>query len=150
MRLLCGFLAGLLLFPCAVPASEFDWMVREFARETGARPTHIPFFGVARFVVAVGHPAGTSELRLAIFQNTNLEPARFSDITDSATGGSWKPMVRVRARDGESTNIYEQTNGDTLRLLITTLEKGGEATLVQIRVKPDSLMKFVDEHSRNR
>lgn len=150
MRVLCGFLALLFLFPLAVPASEFDWMVREFSRETGATPMHIPFFGLARFIVAVGHPAGTSELRLAIFENTNLEPARFSTITDIATGGSWKPMVRVRSRDGESTNIYEQANGDTLRLLITTLERGGEATLVQVRVKPDALMKFVDEHSRCR
>jgi len=129
-----------------LPASEFDWMVREFSRETGAKAMHIPFFGLARFVVAVGHPAGTSELRLAIFEHANLEPARFSDMTDVATGGAWKPMVRVRSRDGESTNIYAQGDKDNLRLLITTLERDGEATFVQVRVKPAALMKFVDEH----
>jgi hypothetical protein len=150
MRRLYACLACLLLIPVALPASEFDWMVREFSRETGASQTHIPFFGLARFIVAVGHPAGTSELRLAIFENTNLEPARFSDLTDMAVGNSWKPMVRVRSRDGESTNIYEQSNGDNLRLLITTLDRGGEATFVQVRVKPTTLMKFVDEHCQKR
>ncbi len=150
MRRLCACLACLLFIPALLPASEFDWMVREFSRETGASQTRIPFFGLARFIVAVGHPAGASELRLAIFENTNLEPARFSDLTDMAVGSAWKPMVRVRSRDGESTNIYEQSNGDNLRLLITTLERGGEATFVQVRVKPTTLMKFVDEHCQKR
>ena len=146
MRLLCAFLGLVLCTSSTLPASEFDWMVREFSRETGAQPMHIPFFGLARFVVAVGHPAGTSELRLAIFEHANLEPARFSDMTDMATGGAWRPMVRVRSRDGESTNIYAQGDKDNLRLLITTLERDGEATFVQVRVKPATLMKFVDEH----
>lgn len=150
MRSLCACLVCLFLVPLALPASEFDWMVREFSRESGASPMHIPFFGLARFIVAVGHPAGTSELRLAVFEHTNLEAARFSDITDTAIGASWKPMVRVRSRDGESTNIYEQANGDNLRLLITTLEQSGEATFVQVRVKPTTLMKFVDEHCPRR
>ncbi|HEY7304185.1 MAG TPA: hypothetical protein VH601_08735 [Bryobacteraceae bacterium] len=150
MRAMRAFLVLLLLAPVALPASEFDWMVREFSRESGAKPIHIPFFGLARFIVAVGHPAGTSGLRLAVFEHTNLESSRFSDITDSAVGGAWKPMVRVRSRDGESTNIYAQHDGDNLRLLITSLENGGDATLVEVRVKPATLMKFVDEHCDRR
>jgi hypothetical protein len=150
MRAFRALLVVLLLTPVALPASEFDWMVREFSRESGTRPIHIPFFGLARFIVAVGHPAGTSGLRLAVFEHTNLESARFSDITDSAVGGSWKPMVRVRSRDGESTNIYARREGDDLRLLITSLETGGEATFVEVRVQPAKLMKFVDEHCDRR
>lgn len=147
MRSLCACFAFLLLLPLALPASEFDWVVREFSRETGAKATHIPFFGLARFVVAVAHPAGASELRLAIFENTHLEATRFSAITDDAVGNIWKPIVRVRSRNGEFTNIYAQPNADQLRLLITSLD-GGEATFVQVRVKPATLMKFVDEHCR--
>lgn len=150
MRLLTSCLILLLITPLLAPAGEFDWMVRQFSRETGVRAMHIPFFGLARFVVAVSHPAGTSELRLAIFENTNLEPARFSRITDMAVGTDWKPMVRVRSRGGESTNIYAQPRGDTLRLLITSLDTGGEATFVEVRVKPEALMSFVDEHCHNR
>lgn len=150
MRSVCALLFILMLAPLAAPASEFDWMVREFSRESGAKAMHIPFFGLARFVVAVGHPAGTSELRLAIFEHTNLEAARFSDITDMAVGNTWKPMVRVRSRDGESTNIYARPDGDNLHLLVTSLDNGGEATFVEVRVKPSALMKFVDEHCPKR
>ncbi len=150
MRSLCACLVLLLLAPLALPAGEFDWMVREFSRESGATAMHIPFFGLARFIVAVGHPAGTSELRLAVFEHTNLESSRFSNITDMAVGSAWKPMVRVRARNGESTNIYARPDSDNLRLLITSLDSGGEATFVEVRVKPAALMKFVDEHCERR
>ncbi len=53
--------ALLLLLTCfatALPASDFDWLVREFARDSGARQVHVPFLGFARFIVNVGHPAG--------------------------------------------------------------------------------------------
>jgi hypothetical protein len=57
--------------PLLVPASEFDWLVREFSRESGTKPTHIPMFGLVRFAVGITQPAGTSEMKLAIFENTN-------------------------------------------------------------------------------
>jgi hypothetical protein len=120
-------------------------MVREFSRETGMKPTHIPFFGLAKFVVAVGHPAGTSELNLAVFENADLDAARFSQITDGAVGSSWKPMVRVRSKSGESTNIYARPSGKEMRVLIATLDHS-DATFVEVRVEPEALMRFVDEH----
>lgn len=137
-------LLGLSL-PTALQAGEFDWMVREFSRETGMKPTHIPFFGLAKFVVAVGHPAGTSELNLAVFEDADLDAARFSQITDAAVGSCWKPMVRVRSKSGESTNIYARPSGKEMRVLIATLDHG-DATFVEVRVEPEALMRFVDEH----
>ena len=138
-------LAMVSLFPSTLPAGEFDWMVREFSRQSGVAPTHIPFFGLARFVVAVGHPAGASDLHLAIFENTGLDPARLTAVMDSTVGFGWKPMVRVRSRHGESTNIYFQGTGKNVRLLIGNFESG-EATLVQVRVRAEELLQFVDDH----
>jgi hypothetical protein len=137
--------AALMLVPFCAPASDFDWLVREFSRESGARQVHIPFFGLARFAVAVAHPAGTSGLKLAIFERCDLEASRFSRLVDSTVEGSWQPMIRVRSRGSESTNIYERRSGKNLELLITSLE-GGEATFVQVRIQPETLMRFVDEH----
>lgn len=134
-----------LLFPVLLQASEFDWMVREFSRETGMKPTHIPFFGLAKFVVAVGHPGGTSELNLAVFENADLDSSRFSHITDSAVGSSWKPMIRTRSKSGESTNIYARPSGKEMRVLIATLDHS-DATFVEVRVEPEALMRFVDDH----
>jgi hypothetical protein len=134
-----------LLLPTALRAGEFDWMVREFSRETGMKPLHIPFFGLAKFVVAAGHPAGTSELNLAVFEHADIDSAEFIRITDSAVGSSWKPMVRVRSRSGEATNIYARPSGKEMRVLIATLDHS-DATFVEVRVEPEALLRFVDEH----
>jgi hypothetical protein len=145
MRRLIAISIMLVALPLLVPASEFDWLVREFSRESGTKPTHIPIFGLVRFVVGITQPAGTSEMKLAIFENTTLEPRHFGEITDEVAGATWKPIIRVRSRNGESSNIYADEGGKGLRLLITVLDHG-EATFVQVRIKPEALIKFVDEH----
>jgi hypothetical protein len=149
MHRLLAMLAVSVALPFILPASEFDWLVREFSRQSSAKPVHIPFFGLARFVVAVGHPAGTSDLHLAVLEDVELESARFSQLTDELVGPAWKPIVRVRSRKGESTNIYAESHGKDLRVLLTVLD-GSEAILLEVRIKPEALMKFVDEHGRSR
>jgi hypothetical protein len=149
MRRLLAILSVAAALPLTLPASEFDWLVREFSRQSAAKPVHIPLFGLARFAVATAHPAGASELHLAVFQDVELESARFSETTDRVVGPAWRPIVRVRSRNGESTNIYAQLNGKDLRVLLTVLD-GGEATFVEVRLKPEALMKFVDEHGPSR
>jgi hypothetical protein len=143
MRSLLAIVIVFAALPLASAASEFDWFVREFARESGQHPTHIPLFGLVRFAVAVVQPAGTSELNLAVFEHAQFAPERFREMADEAVGHSWKSMIRVQSRDGESTNIYAQPDGKRLRLLITTLDKE-DATFVEVRVKPEELMRFVD------
>jgi len=139
--------ALILFVPLMLSANEFDWLVREFSRQSGARQTYIPLFGLVRFSVAVVHPAGASQLRLAVFEHADLESDRFSHLTDAVVGHEWKPMVRVRSRNHESTNIYALQWGRDLRLLITSLD-GGEATFVQVQMRPAQLIKFIDDHRR--
>jgi hypothetical protein len=149
MHRLLAILAVSIALPFTLPASEFDWLVREFSRQSSAKAVHIPFFGLARFVVAVGHPAGTSDLHLAVLEDVELESARFSQLTDQLVGPAWQPIVRVRSRKSESTNIYAESHGKDLRVLLTVLD-GSEAILLEVRIKPEALMKFVDEHGRSR
>lgn len=136
--------AAVLISLAPVSASEFDWMVRQVSYETGVKPVHIPFFGLARFVVRVGHPAGASDLHLAVFENTRLAPLRFSELFDRTAGPAWDPIVRVRSRKGESTNIYARQEGKHLRLLICASEPS-ETTLVEVRIRPDKLIEVVEE-----
>jgi hypothetical protein len=141
---------GLLIaMPTALQASEFDWIARNVERESGCKRTHIPFFGLARFVVAVGHPGGASELNLAVFESADIAPERFREIVDHSVGGSWKPMVRVSKRNGESTTIFAQADGRHIRMLIGTLEHG-EATLVQARVNVGEFIRFVNDVQRRK
>ncbi len=144
MRALLVLLISTLL-SLPLGASDFDWLVREFSRESGAQQVHVPFLGFARFMVAVSHPAGTSDLKLALFERGDLDSLRFSTLTDSTVGISWKPMIRVRSARGESTSIYFRPEGKHLNLLITSLD-GDDATFVQVRVQPEALMRFVDDH----
>jgi hypothetical protein len=147
MRKVLAVLAIACALPVALSASEFDSVVQEFSRESGTKPTHIPFFGLARFVVAVATPAGTSELNLAIFEHTGLAPQRFGRLADEAVAdGGWKPIIRARSRNCESTNIYARQEGPKhLRLLIATLDNEN-ATFVEVKIQPQELIKFIDEH----
>jgi hypothetical protein len=129
---------------------DFHGLVREFSRQTGVEPLHIPFFGLARFVVAVAHPAGTSDVQLAVFEHVGGRLKNFAQVADGvASGGGWNRIVRVRQRNGEFTNIYMQRDGSRVRLLVATVESG-DAVFVEVRVKPEELMKFVDEHDGKR
>ena len=140
----------LLLLTASLPllglASDFNSLVHEFSRQTGVRETHIPFFGLARFVVAVAHPAGTSDLKLAIFENVD---GRQWDFMNAAEGiaytSGWKRIVRVRSRNREFVNIYTMPEGRKLRMLVTTIDHG-DAVFVEMRIKPEELIRFVDEH----
>jgi hypothetical protein len=101
---------------------------------------------MARTVVAVGHPAGTSELKLAVFERPALEPERFGEIIDDALGPFWKSMVRVRSKDGEVTSIFFRENGgQTVRLFIASKDRN-DAVLMQVRLNVDRLLSFIDEH----
>ena len=135
-----------ILLPAVMPAADFNGFVREFSRQTGAHQLYIPFFGLARFVVAVAHPAGTSDLKLAVFEHVSTRPTHFAQTADRlASGEGWNRIVRVRSRNGEFTNIYTRRDGNHLRLMIATLD-GEDATFVELRIQPEQLMKFVDEH----
>lgn len=148
MRLAIALIATSIFLPASLPADDFDWMTREFVRESHARQIHIPFLGLARFVVTVGHPVGTSELRLAIFEKMQAPAGDFPRLADETVGHAWKPIVRVRSRNGEFTNIYVQEEGKHLRVFIATLDKE-EAVFVRVRIRPDKLIEFVDQQRRD-
>lgn len=143
MRHILAMLCVLIALPLESGASDFDWLVRDFARESGVQPLHIPMFGLVRFAVAAFQPGGASELNLAVFEHARFDAGRFKELADRAVGPSWKPMIRVRSRERETTEIYAQTDAKRLRLLIATLDQQ-DATFVEVRVKPQELMRFVD------
>lgn len=151
MRRLSTILLLAVSVPALVPASDFNSLVREFSRQTGVHQTKIPFFGLARFVVAVSHPAGTSELKLAIFENVNGRQRDFVNTAEELVKGEgWNRIVRVRSKKGrEFTNIYTRPEGNRLGMLITTADDG-DAVFLQVRIKPEELDKFIDEHRGER
>jgi hypothetical protein len=133
-------------FPLAAPGAEFDSIVRSVQQQSGCQRVRIPFFFLARAAVAVGRPAGASQLKLAVFERPGMAPERFSEIVNDALGPVWRPMVRVRSQKGEVTSIFLQENGaQSVRLLIASQDPE-DAVLVQVRLDVGRLLRFIDEH----
>ncbi len=131
---------------------EFDAIVRRVETYYATPPTRIPLFGLANLIVKVAHPAGATDLKLAIFEDMR-RPAftggeEFTTLVSEALGPDWRPFVRVHSRrDREWTCIYSNASGNRLGLLIATLEQR-EATLVRVRLNTKALLDWVHDPVR--
>ncbi len=136
--------------PVLLPAGDFNDLVREFSLQTGAHETKIPFLGFARFVVGVARPTGVSDFKLAVFEDVHGHQPDFIDTAEGVVSkDGWNRIVRVRSKNGESTAIYMRPEGKRVRMLITTVD-AGDAVFVETRIKPEQIVKFVDEHKCDR
>jgi hypothetical protein len=145
-------LAATLILFCALAAGaghgDFNAIVHGVESNLGIHRTHIPLFGLASFAVGAAHPYGARQLDMAIFDDLSYSPpdsARFQAIMQSAAGGSWTPAVTVHSRrDHKWTYIYTKPDGHDMRLIIATFEPT-EAAIVHLKVKPESLLRSLDE-----
>ena len=134
---------------------EFDQVVKAIESHYGARRTHIPFLGLASFVVSVARPAGASGFKLAVFENLRSAPGyrdrvELDHFMDGLSGGGLHRVVCARSRrDGEATYIYVGEVGSSTKMLIATIARD-EATVVQVKVNIETLLKTIEapEHAR--
>jgi hypothetical protein len=127
---------------------EFDRVVSAVETHYGVKRTHIPLMGLANFIVKVAHPAGTSGVKLAVFED--LPPAPGGDdladldrFMDEVCAGRLHPMVVTRSRlAGESTYILTGEVGKSTRMLIATFEPH-EATVIEVTVNIETLLKMI-------
>ena len=147
MRLLAVFLIG---YASALGGDgEFDHVVKAIESHYGAKQTHIPFMGLASFVVKVAHPAGTSGFRLAVFEDLRIHSERDEAELDQFMRGlyssSLHPLVRAHSRrDGSSTYIYAGDAGRSTRMLIAAFDRS-EATVIEVKVNVETLMKWIND-----
>lgn len=136
-------IAGLvaLSFPAAAGDRDFNAVVRSVERNLHVHRTHIPLFGLAKFLVRVSHPAGARQLDMAIFEDVRLEEhsiQRLDTAIRSAIDGHWTPMIRARER-GEWTVIYARPDGAKhLRMLIASVDSH-DAVVVQLEVNAEQV-----------
>ncbi|HLK18416.1 MAG TPA: hypothetical protein VKT81_05645 [Bryobacteraceae bacterium] len=131
-----------------VAESEFDHVVKEIEVHYHTKRTHIPFLGLANLVVKVARPAGTSEFKLAIFEDLKaIDEGDEQDLDRFMRGISssrLRPLVREHSRrDGESVYIYAD-NDDmrATRMLIATFQRD-QATVVEVKVDMNALIKWI-------
>jgi hypothetical protein len=127
---------------------EFDRVVSAVEKHYGVKRTHIPLMGLANFVVKVSHPAGTSGVKMAIFEDLPAPsgPEGLADLDrfmDGVCAGRLHPMVVTRSRRaGESAYILTGEVGKATRMLIATFETH-EATVIEVTVNIETLMKMI-------
>lgn len=149
-------LAGLLLAAgagstlSAGGGAEFDRIVKAIESHYGAEPLHIPFMGLASFVVSVAHPEGAKGFKLAIFEDLKSsadarEWRERDHFMDTVSGPNLHPLVRVHSRrSGEATYIFMDPESKSARILIATFERN-EATVIEVKADIDELLKSLEE-----
>lgn len=154
MRLLrAGLLiTGLMLLSPAARAvdADFDDIVRTMSAEFGAKPTRIPMMGFVNFVSFVARPAGVRHIDIAVFENLNgrgLVSSNLRARMEQTIGRGWRPFVQVVSRrkgTEETVMVYMRPEGRDCRLLVAAVE-ADEATLVQVRLNPEGLERWIAE-----
>ncbi len=149
MKLLRVFLiAGLACSAARAADREFAEVVRSISDEFGTHPMRIPLFGLVNAFVAVAHPAGAKHLDIAIFESLGGRDRSRGNVPEmirSAVGDAWKPFVQVRSSHrgrGETVFVYLRQQKDDWKLLVTSIEPD-EAVVVQIRLNPDGLQRWM-------
>ncbi len=139
--------ALLLLFVLPLRAG-FDEVVDAISKTSGLHRTPIPFFGLARFVVRVGHPHGVYDIQLATFEgNATVDRRDVAAILRDSIRDGYHPIVQTRSnRDGEWSFIFARPDGKAIDMLIVTHDHA-DTTVVRAVVDGDVFAKEVNgEH----
>jgi hypothetical protein len=151
MKLLLISACLLSTLPASAADREFNEVVRVISQEFHTRPTSVPLMGLVNFVTAVAHPAGTRHIDIAIFEHLGGRDGDSGNLMQklqNAVGRSWTPFIKVRSYhhgDEETVLVYMRQEGPSdWRLLITAVEPE-EATVVQLRLNPEALAKWVKD-----
>ena len=151
LQLLLVLAATLLLAGCGGDP-EFSSLVASIDHGGHFHRQHVPLLGMARFFVGIAHPAGVKNVRIALFtpqQDDALHPDELApppQFGHGTPGYAWQPIVRTRSRrEHQWTVIYAREHAHELELLICSVEPG-EGVVVQVKLSPDRLVEFIDEH----
>jgi hypothetical protein len=130
---------------------EFKNVVDELSTEFHKEPMHIPFFGIAKLVTFVAHPAGAKQLDLAIFQDLDVQDREGRNLGTAirrAVGPQWKPFFQassLRHGNNEHTFIYlREDSGSDWKLLLTTVGRD-QAVVLELKMNPEALQRWINQ-----
>jgi hypothetical protein len=138
--------AVVLLLLLAIPLQAgFGEVVEALSRTPGLHRTPIPFFGLARFVVWVGHPHGVHDVELATFEgNGQVDRRDVAAILRDTIRDGYSPVVQTHSnRTGEFTFIFARPAHNTVDMLIVTHDKE-DTTVVRAVVDTETFAREVN------
>lgn len=147
-----GFLAmiiSLASMPALAGDHGFDALVKHVESNYHVKRTRIPFLGLANFALKFVHPAGLKGFKLATFENGSFWDGASQQDFDSVMRGSlnkdWQPLLSHESkRSRERTVIYSKPAGKDLELIVAAFSQS-EATLLQAKVAPETLGRWLDK-----
>jgi hypothetical protein len=151
-KLLIAIFLMVLTVGFTVPAAsakpnEYDAIVRHLETKYQAKKVHIPFMWLARFAVAVVHPAGVKSFKVTIFENLKFSRDRLDQEMQEAMrnsfGTEWVPILRVRSRDGEQVYMYMREAGANVKITMVTIEKE-QAAVIRATFDANKLAEFIN------
>jgi hypothetical protein len=139
------------LAPLPSLAKDFDFKqaVEDMEDHLGSQRVRIPMWGLMRFVgYPIYRPMGVKDFDMAIFDNARRLRGEHPRVFERL-GAGWRPMLRVKHRDRDSVYIYARDEGSWVRMLMLTAD-GGDAVLMQFKMRPSRLMLFLSQHAQRR
>jgi len=134
----------MLLMIGPVLASDFDSLVRQMESNYGQKRVYIPLLGLVNFGLKIVRPAGTKDLKLAVFEDVDSRRHPSVEQLDSTfLPQGWKPFVRVQS-EKERVQIYAREAQRDHELLITTFERN-EAVMVRVRLNAERLARWIND-----
>jgi hypothetical protein len=142
-------LAALLIAASATPVDrgldDFDGVVKSVESHYHKKRVWIPFMGMIGFVSQAARPLGASDFRLAVVEGINDR----QNPPDLTFHESWRAVIRVRERNGESVNIMAREDGHKAVKLLMLVVDNNEAVVMQMRMSPTRFLEFVAEKARD-
>lgn len=144
---------GLLSLLCAGTATagaadDFGPMIHEIEVRYHVHRNFRFLMGLAGLTVKVSHMAGARSLKMALFEDQQLEITgdELDQIVANAGAPGWQPLVRsFDRRSGEHTFIYARDLGKDMRVLLVTVERN-EGVVIELTTDHARLSEFTDRH----
>lgn len=150
----CGCLAiGLLAIAPSAKGDDFGKIVHHIEAQYHVHRNYRFLMSFTGVVVKCSHMAGVKGFKAAIFENQQLPGAeldhRLDELVERASASGWQPLVKsLSRRSGERSYIYAQASGNDMKLLLVNVESN-EAVVMQLKINPANLSKFIDKHTRD-
>lgn len=147
-----GLLAVITLLasmPALASDNGFDALVKRVESNYHVKRTHIPLLGVVNFALKFVHPAGLKGFKLATFENGSFwdgaSPQDFDSVMRSSLNKDWQPLLEHESKHTrERTVIYSKLTGKDVELIVAAFSQS-DATLLQVKVAPGTLGKWLDK-----
>ena len=135
----------------ALTKDEFSEVVSHIESHYHVHRNFSFLMGFTGLAVKVSHVGGVKAMKMAIFEDQKFlnsgSDTEFDALMRKALNSGWRPVVHTYSRrSGEHTYIYAKSDGRDLKILLATLEPS-EAVVMQLKVDPEKLEAFINEHS---